>query len=315
MQMQWDDRIGRRLRLKDLHTLQTIAEVGSMAKASNRLALSQPAISKAIADMERTIGVALLDRSSRGVELTECGRLLVERTRTVFDEIRQGVTDIVQMSDPAHGVVRIGTTEPVTAVVSEIIGHLVRKYPGISYHIVVGDRDALEHALRERTLDVALTRWAPSPIADDLAAEVLFRTSLAVMAERRHPLLRRERKLRLADLMGEQWTLSPPDSFLGRTGVDLFRRHKLPLPPTVVTTISIYMRLTLLASSRFVTLLPMQILRHRSNTAWLRALNVDLGDTSAPIASITLKGRRAGGAVKLFQQASRDVCKALVGLR
>jgi DNA-binding transcriptional LysR family regulator len=78
--MLWDDRIGRRLRLKDLHTLQTIAEVGSMAKASNRLALSQPAISKAVADMERTIGAALLDRSSRGVELTECGSLLVERT-------------------------------------------------------------------------------------------------------------------------------------------------------------------------------------------------------------------------------------------
>jgi DNA-binding transcriptional LysR family regulator len=312
--MQWDDRIGRRLRLKDLHTLQTIAEVGSMAKASHRLALSQPAISKAIADMERTVGAALLDRSSRGVELTECGRLLVERTRVVFDEIKQGVTDIAQMSDPAQGVVRIGTTEPVTAVVSEIIGHLARKYPRISYHIVVGDRDALEHALRERTLDVALTRWAPSPIADDLAAEVLFRTSLAVMAERRHPLLRRGKKLDLADLMGEQWTLSPPDSFLGRTGVELFRRHKLPLPPTVVTTISIYMRLNLLASSRFVTLLPMQILRHRSSSAWLRALNVDLGNTSAPIASITLKRRQAAGPVKLFQQASRDVCKALVGL-
>jgi len=314
MQMQWDDRIGRRLRLKDLHTLQTIAEVGSMAKASSRLALSQPAISKAIADMERTVGAALLDRSSRGVELTESGRLLVGRTRVVFDELRQGVTDIVQTSDPARGVVRVGTTEPVTAVVSEIIGHLARKYPGISYHIVVGDRDPLEHALRERTLDVALTRWAPSPIADDLAAEVLFRSSLVVMAERRHPLLRRNRKLRLADLMGEQWTLSPPDSFLGRTGVDLFRRHGLPLPPTVVTTISIYMRLNLLASSRFVTLLPMQILRHRSSSAWLRALNVDLGDTSAPIASLTLKGRRAAGAIKLFQQASRDVCEAMVGV-
>jgi len=65
--MRWDDRIGRRLRLKDLHSLQTVAEVGSMAKASRHLALSQPAISKAISDMERTLGVSLLDRSARGV--------------------------------------------------------------------------------------------------------------------------------------------------------------------------------------------------------------------------------------------------------
>jgi molybdenum-dependent DNA-binding transcriptional regulator ModE len=62
--MQWDDRVGRRLRLKDLHTLQTVAAVGSMAKASERLALSQPAISKAISDMEQTLGAPLFDRSS-----------------------------------------------------------------------------------------------------------------------------------------------------------------------------------------------------------------------------------------------------------
>jgi DNA-binding transcriptional LysR family regulator len=303
--MQWHDRIGRRLRLKDLHTLQTVAEVGSMAKASHRLGLSQPAISKAITDMEHAVGAALLDRNSRGVELTECGRLLVDRTRVVFDEIKLGVTDIVQRSDPAQGLVTIGTTEPVTAIVTEVIGHLVRRYPGIRYHITIGDRDALEHALRQRTLDLAITRWAPLPVADDLSAEV---------PERRHPLLRSREKLKLAELMQEQWTLSPPDSFLGRTGVELFRRHNLPLPPTTVTTISIYMRLNLLSSSRFITLLPMQILRMRSSSAWLRALNVDLGDTSAPIASITLKGRRAGGSVKLFQQASREVCKALVGV-
>lgn len=312
--MQWQDRVGRRLRLKDLHTLQTVAEVGSMAKASHRLGLSQPAISKAITDMEHVVGAALLDRTSRGVELTECGRLLVDRTRVVFDEIKLGVTDIVQRSDPAQGLVAIGTTEPVTAIVTEIIGHLVRRYPGIRYHITIGDRDALEHALRQRMLDLAITRWAPLPVADDLSAEVLFRSSLAVMAERRHPLLRSRKKLKLAELMQEQWTLSPPDSFLGRTGVELFRRHNLPLPPTTVTTISIYMRLNLLASSRFITLLPMQILRMRSSSAWLRALNVDLGDTSAPIASITLKRRRAGGAVRLFQEASREVCKALVGV-
>jgi DNA-binding transcriptional LysR family regulator len=61
--MQWDDRVGRRLRLKDLHTLQTVAEIGSMAKASQRLALSQPAISKAIADMEHVLGVSRLAAS------------------------------------------------------------------------------------------------------------------------------------------------------------------------------------------------------------------------------------------------------------
>src|SRR5436305_12447956 len=119
--MQWDDRIGRRLRLKDLHTLQTVAEIGSMAKASERLALSQPAISKAISDMEHTLGAPMLDRSARGVELTEYGHVLVERSRTIFDEVQQGIKEIEHLADPTQGEVRIGTIEPVSAVLSDII--------------------------------------------------------------------------------------------------------------------------------------------------------------------------------------------------
>ena len=308
--MKWDDRIGRRLRLKDLHTLQTVAEVGSMAKASERLALSQPAISKAVSDMERVLGAPLLDRSSRGVALTDCGRLLVERTRVVFDEITQGVSDIEQLSDPTGGIVKIGTTEPVAGVVSEIISRLAGKHPRLTYDVMIGSRDTLIGELRQRTRDVVVTRWAPPPEADDLAVQTLFRSSLAVMAAQGHPLLRRK-KLGLADLMGQRWTLSPPASFLGRVVADLFRRRKLPLPPAVVTTISIHMRLDLLASGGFLTILPAQMIRSPAHGAWLRALDVDLSDSSQPVASITLKKRRMGGAVRLFDQASLEICKIM----
>ena len=150
------DQIARRLRLKDLYTLQAVAELGSMAEASRHLALSQPAISKAIADMEHTVGAVLLDRSSRGVELTDCGQLLLGRARTIFDEMRQGVADIAAMSDPTCGEIRIGTTEPLTVVLSEIIGHLSRKYPRISYVVTISDGDTLEpRSAREKARRVA----------------------------------------------------------------------------------------------------------------------------------------------------------------
>ena len=310
--MQRDDRIGRRLRLKDLHTLQTVASVGSMAKASERLALSQPAISKAISDVEKTLGAPLFDRSSNGVELTDCGRMLVERSRVIFDEVRQGVLDIEHISDPTRGEVRIGTIEPFTGVVSEIISQLARRYPRITYHVTVGDADSLGRELRERMLDVLIVRWIPPFVADDLAAQVLLKSPFAVMAERRHPLLLRK-KLNLSDLMGERWTLSPPDSFLGRIVVELFRRRKLPLPPTLATTISIYMRLNLLATGGFLTVLPSTVLGHRSNKAWLRALDVDLSESSSSIAAVTLKKRHSGGSVRLFLQTSAEVCKGIAG--
>jgi DNA-binding transcriptional LysR family regulator len=301
----WDDRIGRRLRLKDLHTLQVVAETGSMARASRQLALSQPAISKAIAEMEHTVGATLLDRSARGVELTASGRLLINRSRIIFDELREGMEDIRRVSDPARGEIRVGTTEPITGFVAEVIGQLSLAYPRITYRVSVSDTTTLVRDLRERALDVVVTRWTADSVADDLAAEVLLKAPLAVLADRHHPLLKRK-GVSLADTMDQAWTLSPPDSFLGRVVVDVFQRRKLPLPPTIVTTLSVHMRLNLLASGRFLTMLPERMVRQRANRAWLRALDIDLPESRGPIASITVKKRNVGGALKLFQQACRD---------
>jgi DNA-binding transcriptional LysR family regulator len=307
--MPWDDRLGRRLRLKDLHTLQTVAEVGSMAKAANLLALSQPAISKAIADMEHVVGASLLERSSQGVELTESGRILVARGRVIFDEVREGLKDIEAVADPAQGNLRIGAADPLTIVVAEIIADISSKYPRIDYQVTINDADATLRQLRDRELDVVLTRWNPETTPDDLSCEILFHSPLAVLASKSHPLVKR-RKLNLKGLMGERWTLSPPDSYFGRIVADVFRRKKLELPRSIVSTISIHMRVDLLASGDFISVLPTYILRHQGNSAWLRALDVNLNEVG-PIAAITLKKRRPAGTLSLFQETSRRVCKAI----
>ena len=79
----WHDRIGRRLRLRDLHVLLAVAQSGSMAKAARELLISQPAVSQAIADLEQTLGVRLLDRNPRGIEPTAYGRALLDRKSVV----------------------------------------------------------------------------------------------------------------------------------------------------------------------------------------------------------------------------------------
>src|SRR5215469_5990428 len=96
----WETRIGRRLRLRDLHVLLTVVQCGSMAKAASRLAVSGPAVSKAIADLEHTLHVRLLDRGPQGVEPTLYGRMLVRRGLAAFDELRQGVGEIEFTTDP-----------------------------------------------------------------------------------------------------------------------------------------------------------------------------------------------------------------------
>ena len=104
--MQWDERIGRRIKLRDLHILLAVVRCRSMAKAATELTISQPAVSKAIADMEYTLGLRLLDRSWNGIEPTMYGRALIKRGVAIFDELRQGVKELEFLADPTAGELR-----------------------------------------------------------------------------------------------------------------------------------------------------------------------------------------------------------------
>ena len=81
-----DDLRLRRLKLRDLHVLDAVAEAGSMAKAAPRLGMSQPAVSRVVAELEHLLGVPLFDRTATGVELTRFGEAMRRRTATVADE-------------------------------------------------------------------------------------------------------------------------------------------------------------------------------------------------------------------------------------
>src|SRR6266700_2876088 len=83
------DRIERRLKLHDVRVLMSVVEAGSMHKAAERLATSQPAVSRAIADLEHALGVRLLDRSPTGIEPTQYGHAIIKRGLAIFDELRQ----------------------------------------------------------------------------------------------------------------------------------------------------------------------------------------------------------------------------------
>ena len=97
--MQLSDRIGRRMKLQDLHVLMAVVQLGSMGKAAQSLNLSQPAVSRSIAELEHALGVRLLDRHRRGIEATEYGRALLDCGVAVFDDLRQGVKNIEFLAD------------------------------------------------------------------------------------------------------------------------------------------------------------------------------------------------------------------------
>jgi DNA-binding transcriptional LysR family regulator len=308
--MPWDDRTKRRLKLRDLDILLAVIEMGSMGKAAGRLRISQPAISKAIVGLEDALGIKLLDRGRRGVVPTPYGLALAKRGVAIFNDLRQGVLDIDFLSDPTKGEIRIGATEPVAvAFVSPSIDRLSRKYPQTSFHVVTGDGGTLYKNLLDKSIEVAICRMI-GPLPEELDAEVVFHDSLVVLSSAKNPLTRR-RKLTLVELMDEPWALPPADSVFSSLIDDVFRANGHQPPRSTVATLSEYMKNDLLATGRFLTVLPGFMLKMRGRHSQLRALPVALPNARMPIGIITLKNRTLTPLAQVFIEAIRATAKSM----
>src|SRR5678816_732429 len=99
----FERRISNRVKLRDLHILSAVAQLGSMAKAASHLAITQPTVSQAIADLEHAVGVRLLDRGPHGVAVTVYGQTLLRRASEAFDALKQGMRDIEFIAAPGAG--------------------------------------------------------------------------------------------------------------------------------------------------------------------------------------------------------------------
>jgi DNA-binding transcriptional LysR family regulator len=309
----WERRIGRRIRLRDLHVLLTVVQCGSMAKAASRLAVSQPAVSKAIADLEHTLHVRLLDRGPQGVEPTLYGHTMVRRGLAVFDELRQGVGEIEFTADPTVGEVRIGCPESVTAtLLPVVIERLCDRYPRLVLHVAQANPITLEiRELRDRSVDLLIGRMAPSTVEDDLHVEILFHERLIVVAGAQSEWARR-RKIELADLVHGKWILYPPYQVPTLVVEEAFHAQGLDPPQPSLMTYSFYLRETLLTTRDFLSVVPASMLRaFNSRGVAVKALPVDLGVNARPMAIFTLKNRTLSPAVELFIESVRAVGKSM----
>src|SRR5258708_37347494 len=155
------------------------------------------------------LGVPLLDRDSHGVEATSFGRLVISRGVTVFDELRQTVSDIEFLSDPAAGEVRIATSIAVAvSFVSAVIDRLSKQYSRLSFDVLSTDNVTARRVLEERRVDLTIGHLI-EPVADSMTTEVLFHDPHVVVAGSTTPLLRL-RHLRLNHFPLEPFTLPLP---------------------------------------------------------------------------------------------------------
>lgn len=309
--MQLSDRIGRRLKLQDLHVLMTVVQAGSMGKAALMLNTTQPNVSRSIAELEHAFGVSLLDRHRRGIEPTACGRALLDCGTAVFDELRQGVKTVEFLADPTAGEVRIGSTAFLAAsFVSALIDRLSRRYPRIQFQLETGYMETLHRDLRERKVDLLIVR-SSGEIADErLHFEPLFEDSYVVAAGAKN-LWARRRNILLSDLAEERWVLPPRESVIGSIITQAFRASGFEYPNATVVTDSPHMRVSLLETGRFITVFPASALKFLIRGAALKVLSVELPAARRPNGMVTVRDRAVSPVAQLVIDSARELAKPI----
>jgi DNA-binding transcriptional LysR family regulator len=312
----WDSRIGRRLRLRDLHVFFTVVQTGSLAKAAATLHVSQPAVSQLIIDLEHAVGTKLFDRSSRGVTPTIYGRTLLARGQSAFDELRQGIQEIEFLSDPTAGEMKVGCQEAIAAILSPVLESFLQQYPRVVLDIYEEEFDRFAARLRNRTLDFVLQRLRNpiqpnDPFFDDLNVEVLFDDRLVIAAGIRSQWTRR-RKIELAELINEAWILAPPDTTNYKVITEAFRERGLGTPKIALKTLSTHLRANLVGSGKFIAPFPNSVLTFYADRFSLKALPVVLPNRPWPVAILTLKNRMLNPVVELFLTHLRNFTRSRI---
>jgi DNA-binding transcriptional LysR family regulator len=310
--MEWEKRLGRRLRVRDLYILSIVVKSGGMAKAARQLAITQPAVSAAIANLEHMLGVRLLDRSPRGIEPTMYAEAMLKRSIAVFDELKQSVKDVESLADPATGELRIGCTDSINAtVLPKFIEHFSKRYPRVVVHVYDVPSPAIKtHELHDRKYDLVFARLGlPLPndqIVDDLNLEYLFDDPLMIAAGQ-HSRWARRRTIDLAELKDEPWVLPQSDTWQYIGVAEAFRARGLDMPTVRLFGFSLHLVNHFVANGSFLTAYPRSVAR----VSALKVLPIMLPDRPWPVAIATLKDRTLSPVVGRFIECAREVAKSV----
>lgn len=305
------------MNLQQLRALVTISQTGSLRAAAPLLGVSQPALSQLLRRLEDNVGSELLQRSTRGVKLTECGHALLRRARLIEGEVHKARDELRQIRGMKEGRVSIAVS-PIVGIsfVPTAIVAFRKEWPKVSLRVV----DALSPNVLPQVLDGSVD-FAVGPISDDEKTDEfevaeIFENDLVFTARAGHP---RAKARSLRELVDEDWVLT---SFLGAPGkavLRTFRKAELPFPAPAVECDSFASLLALLTGSDLVAFLPRLFVEQQNVRDLVSIIHVRERIESTPIAvvrnarspltpaaqALALEFERMGKTTKAAQSAAK----------
>jgi DNA-binding transcriptional LysR family regulator len=300
--------ITRKFRLRHVELIAELYDCRSILKAAKRLSLTQPTVTKALQDVESTLGVKLFARSNRGLEPTAYGEIFVRHAKIVLAQLRHAAEELESLRAGYSGKVTVGTLLAASAgILPDAIALLKKQRPGVAISVVVGTYDVLMPALLAGDLDMVLGRLPQEGRSRALVYEEFYAEPICVVTRRGHPLARK-RRLTLRDLANEAWLLPLPETDLRRQIERAFVEAGAPSPRNVIESVSILTNRVLLRKSDCVGVMPYHVALDDVEQGLLAILPVKLKSIESPVGAIL----RAPGTLPPAASALLD-CLRLAG--
>jgi len=255
--------LARSLKLAQLVVFEKVVEAGSILAASRELAMTQPAVSKSIHELERHLDAPLFVRGKRGVTLTEFGQKFESDAKSMLAELRRMVDGLNAWQTGAAGQVVVGTLITGSAtLLPEAITRLRKASPDVRVEVRVGPNTILFPGVARGDLDIVVG-FLPAAFGPPLRMEdsarlthvKLYEEALCIVMDRRQALAQR-RKLSLRELHGMDWILPTSDSVAYAPACALFDKAGLAMPQRVVNSVSVLTNIGLLTRGPMIAVMP-----------------------------------------------------------
>lgn len=296
-----------RLKLRQLALAVALAERRSLRKAASDVAITQPAATKLLRDLEAAVGLPLFTRHAWGMAPTAYGETLVRYARSALTELDEAGGELAAQAGGAVGYLRVGgVTGAMPGILAPAIRRTRDERPGIKLFVLVNTSEVMIEALREGTLDLAVCPIPASMDVGDLAITALADEPLCVVARARHPLARR-RTLPPDALERATWLLQPPGSPLRQDVDAMLAAAGLRAPAAIVETVSIVATLALLQASDAITVMPKALAAHYASFGMLTELAVRLRAPASRYDLVMRARREPSPAAQAFAALVREL--------
>lgn len=304
------------MKLHHFREVLAIAEQGSIRAAARVLEVSQPGLTRNLAELERELGGPLFERRARGVVATSLGEAFVRRAASILHEVRRTRDEMEQLCGLTTGTVTAGLSIAAhLALLPPALVPFRRRYPDTKLHIIEGFYPTLELGLRNGGVDFYIGVDPGQKIAPELSREMVSTNRRTVLCRNGHPLAS---ATSLAQLGKAEWATTSITADAGDEVGVVFKRYGLPSPNTVLRSQSALTLMTCLLHSDLLAMVPVQWTEADLTRGLLRAVPVAEELSALPMVAITrsdLPLTPAATHLLDLLKRGRVSCGGLTGLR